>query len=132
MIKLEYVEGLKFDNDLKNIYVDFDNEEVLFFKDGKRHLLNLEYSEIDNIKIYTETEFRTSYVKGLATSLVGGMAFGAIGFILGGVIGGVCQKELYCIEFVVKTPDGEGSLVLEGNKDKIREIYRKIAGKLGR
>ena len=132
MIKLEYVEGLKFDNDLKNIFIAFAKDKILLHTDGKRHLLNLEYSEIDNVKIYTEPEFRTSYVKGLATSLVGGMAFGAIGFILGGVIGGVCQKELYCIEFVVKTPDGEGSLVLSGNKDKVREVYRKIAGKLGR
>ena len=132
MIKLEYVDGLKFDNDLKNIFIDINSNEILLYKNAKQPFLSLGYSEIDNIKIYTETEFKTSYLKGLATCLVGGLAFGAIGFILGGVIGGTCQKELYCNEFMVKTPDGEGFLILEGNKNVVRDLYRKIACNLGR
>lgn len=126
MIKLEYVDGLKFDYNIKNLYLDVRQNKITVLNDKIKELFDIEYDELDNLKIYDDIEIRNSIGQGIFAGIAGGIAFGGIGCILGSFFGSLKTKNIFYIEINVKGINGNGTLTLKGDKNLIKRAYDNI------
>ena len=93
-------------------------------------IVNIDYTDILNIQIFNDVEFKDSIGKSVVAGTVGAIAFGGIGAILGAMFGGIKTRDIFYLQIDIKNPNNEEkALIVSGSKRELEILYKKLLKK---
>lgn len=131
LITFKYEDGLNFDYEIKKLIFDIAPDTLDVYKEGMDIISNIDYTNILNIQIFNDVEFKDSLGKSVIAGTIGALSFGGVGAVLGAMFGGLKTKEIYYLQIDLKNPSGDNnSLVISGAKIELEYFYKKILKKI--
>jgi len=129
LIKLNYIDGLTFSYDIKNILFDVTDSKLILYIDRNKDTFEIAYDTLADLEILTDTELKYSVSKGLISGTLLGVALGGVAGVAGYALGGLQAKDVYALKFSLSTDKRERALVVGGKKSDVEKLYRKIMSK---
>lgn len=110
-LNFEFVDGIAFVSQGEKMKLAY-NRNLVFYDSKMKDVMSVEYSDITNAEILTETEEKDKSVIGRA--IVGGLILGPVGAVVGGMSGtGKKEKKHYYLRLTISYGTEEKIVLLK-------------------
>lgn len=125
---IKHIQGINFVDYEQNIKLKIFQKNISFF-DSEKELLNLDFSQIENVLILEEIEQTQKNKSVIARAIVGGLLLGGVGAIVGG-ISGACPTLKSNKKYFLEISNGPEKIIITAGNDTLKQIKNSISSQV--